>query len=111
VLSQLAAAAVSGRPPAGPEVRRGRVEISLRGKPGVMVTSPRCVEELGFTLHANTRAGAEDERGREALLQYVLRPPIANDNVQKGPDGLVRIVLKRPFSDGTTCSQCLLPPW
>jgi hypothetical protein len=67
-----------------------------------MVTSPRCVEELGFTLHANTRAGADDERGREALLQYVLRPPIANDNVQQGPDGLVRIVLKRPFSDGTT---------
>jgi hypothetical protein len=62
----------------------------------------RCVEELGFTLHANTCAGAEDERGREALLQYVLRPPIANEHVQEGPEGLVRILLKRPFSDGTT---------
>ncbi len=102
VLSQLAAAAVAGLPPAGPEVRRGRLPIMLRGKPGVTVTAPRCVEEQGFTLHANTCAGAEDERGREALLQYTLRPPIANEHVQEGPEGLVRIVLKRPFSDGTT---------
>jgi hypothetical protein len=120
VLSQLAAAAIAGLPPAGPEVRRGRLPIPLRGKPGVTVTAPRCVEEQGFTLHADTCAGGEDERGREALLQYtpsgrvmhpVLRPPIANDdpgksptgdNVQDRPDGLVRILLKRPFSDGTT---------
>ena len=32
----------------------------------------------GFTLHAATRAGGMDERGREALLKYVLRPPIAH---------------------------------
>lgn len=102
VLAQLAAAAIAGQPPAGPEVRRGRLPIALRGKPGVTVSAPRCVEEQGFTLHANTCAGAEDERGREALLHYVLRPPIANDNVQDGPEGLVRILLKRPFSDGTT---------
>ena len=67
-----------------------------------MIRGPRCVEELGFTLHANTCAGALDERGRQALLEYVLRPPIANENVQQGAEGLVRIVLKRPFSDGTT---------
>ena len=101
-LSQLAAAAIAGLPPAGPEVRRGRLPITLRGQPGVTVRAPRCVEEQGFTLHANTCAGAEDERGREALLQYVLRPPIANEHVQEGPEGLVRILLKRPFSDGTT---------
>jgi hypothetical protein len=45
VLSQLAAAAVVGLPPAGPEVRRRPIEIALRGKPGVMVTGPRCVED------------------------------------------------------------------
>ncbi len=53
VLSQLAAAAIAGQPPAGPEVRRGRLSIPLRGKPGVTVSAPRCVEEQGFTLHAN----------------------------------------------------------
>jgi hypothetical protein len=103
VLAQLAAAASTGRAPAGPELRRGRRDpIALRGRPGVRVTKDRCVEEMGFTLHANTCAGALDERGREALFEYVLRPPIATENVQQGPDGLVRIALKRPFSDGTT---------
>jgi hypothetical protein len=31
----------------------------------------------------------------------VLRPPIAQEPVTAGPDGLVRIALKRPFADGT----------
>ncbi len=55
----------------------------------------------GFTLHAATRVGPMDERGREALLKYVLRPPIAQERVTRAPEGLVRIALKKPFSDGT----------
>jgi hypothetical protein len=39
--------------------------------------------------------------GREALLRYVLRPPIAQERVTQGPEGLVRITLKKPFRDGT----------
>ena len=31
-------------------------------------------------------------RGREALLKYVLRPPIAQERITQGPEGLVRIV-------------------
>ena len=54
----------------------------------------------GFTLHAATRAGALDTRGREALLKYVLRPAIAQDRVTQRADRLIRIALKRPFSDG-----------
>ena len=50
---------------------------------------------------AATRGGAEDDAGREAPLRYVLRPPIAQERVISGPDGLVRIVLKKRFSDGT----------
>jgi hypothetical protein len=42
-----------------------------------------------------------DTVGREALCKYVLRPPIAQERVTRGPDGLVRITLKRPFADGT----------
>ncbi len=58
-----------------PELRRGRHDpIALKGRPGVRVTKDRCVEEMGFTLHANTCAGALDQRGREALLEYILRP-------------------------------------
>jgi len=42
-----------------------------------------------------------DERAREALLKYVLRPPIAQERVTRGPERLARIALKKPFSDGT----------
>jgi hypothetical protein len=52
-------------------------------------------------LHAATRAGALDAIGREALCKYVLRPAVAQERVTQGPDGLVRIALKKPFSDGT----------
>src|SRR5690606_9596636 len=72
-----------------------------RGCPNAYIEAKLSVRDHGFSLHAATRAGAEDEAGREALLKYVLRPPIASERVQCGPDGLVRIALKKPFSDGT----------
>jgi hypothetical protein len=67
-LAQLAAAAVSGLSPAGPEQRQ-RPPIALRGQLGVQVSAPLCVAELGFSLHAATRAHASDARGREALVR------------------------------------------
>jgi len=39
--------------------------------------------------------------GREALLRYVLRPPLAQERVELRPDGLVRITLKKAYADGT----------
>ena len=63
-------------PPAGPE-RRRRPAIPLRGRPGVVVTAPLTVTEMGFSLHAATHASAHDHRGREALVKYILRPPVA----------------------------------
>jgi hypothetical protein len=39
--------------------------------------------------------------GREALLRYVLRPPVAQERVEQRPDGLVRITLKKAYTDGT----------
>jgi len=55
---------------------------------------------MGFSLHAATTASAEDSRGREALVRYALRPPIAQERLHILPDNLVRIELNRPFSDG-----------
>jgi len=55
----------------------------------------------GFTLHAATRAGGLDAEGREALLRYVLRPPIAQERVEQQPNGLVRLTLKEAYADGT----------
>ena len=60
-----------------------------------------CASLDGFTLHAATRAGALDPAGREALLRYVLRPPVAQERVEQRPDGLVRITLKKAYTDGT----------
>ena len=39
--------------------------------------------------------------GREALLRYVLRPPLAQERLLQRPDGLVRITLKKAYTDGT----------
>jgi hypothetical protein len=104
----VAASAVTGTaPPAGPEIRRGNV---LPRPVGALVfDKPLCVAKDGFTLHAATRAGAADPKGKEALVQYVLRPPIAEKHVQRGPEGLVRVVLKRPYSDGIRYAGVLAP--
>ena len=69
---------------------------------------PLCASLDGFTLHAATRAGALDPAGREALLHYVLRPPVAQERVEQRPDGLVRITLKKAYSDGTIAVD---PEW
>ncbi len=61
-------------------------------------TLHQVVQENLETLYG---AGAADARGRETLLKYVLRPPIAQERITRGPDGLVRIALKKAFSDGT----------
>jgi hypothetical protein len=66
-LAQLAAAAVSGLAPSGPE-RRQRPAITLRGRAGIEICAPLSVAELGFSLHAATTAGADDSCGREALV-------------------------------------------
>jgi hypothetical protein len=39
--------------------------------------------------------------GREALLRYVLRPKVAQERLEPRPDGLVRITLKKAYTDGT----------
>ena len=124
--ANLAVSAVSGQtPPAGPQ---WQVRLAPLERRPLAYDKPLCASQDGFTLHAATRAGALDVSGREALLRYVLRPPIAQDKVepQTGsgagmnpspvpwglrrnsssapkppPDGLIRIVLKRPYADGT----------
>jgi len=96
---KLAASAVSGQaPPAGPQWLRGLAPL---GPSGLAYDKPLCASLDGFTLHAATRAGALDTAGREALLRYVLRPPIGQERLEARPDGLVRIALKRAYADGT----------
>jgi hypothetical protein len=96
---RLEASCVSGQePPAGPQWRRGLPEPAPRA---LAYDKRLCASLDGFTLHAATRTGALDEPGREALVRYVLRPPIAQERIELQPDGLVRLTLKRAFGDGT----------
>jgi len=100
---RLAASAVSGQtPPAGPQWLRGLAPLASRA---LAFDKPLSASLDGFTLHAATRAGALDTQGREALLRYILRPPIAQERVEPTKDGLVRIVLKRAYSDGTVAVE------
>src|SRR6185436_5545190 len=93
------ASAVSGRePPAGPQWLGG---LSPPLPSALAYDKPLCASLSGFTLHAATRAGAHHAAAREALLRYVLRPPIAQERVELQQDGLVRLSLKRAFADGT----------
>jgi putative transposase len=101
-LAALAASAASGRtPPAGPEWRRKRGPLPPLVAQELAFDKPLCASLDGFTLYAATRAGALDAFGRETLCKYVLRPAVAQERVTQGPNGLVRITLKKPFSDGT----------
>lgn len=84
-------------PPAGPQWQRGPSPLSPRA---LAYDKLLCASVDGFMLHAATRAGALDLAGREALLRYVLRPPLGQERLQLRPFGLVRIVLKRTFGDG-----------
>ncbi|MEZ4225948.1 MAG: transposase [Polyangiaceae bacterium] len=96
----LAAASVAGTLPAGPALRQ-KQPIRLRSTTAPEHPKALCASQDGFSLHAATTARAGDAAGREALCKYVLRPPIAQERVQLLGDHLVRLVLKRPFSDGT----------
>ncbi|WP_408022443.1 transposase [Sorangium sp. Soce836] len=95
----LCASAISGRePPAGPQWLRG---LSSYCPSALAYDKPLCAALDGFTLHAATCAGARHAAAREALLRYVLRPPIANERVEPQQDGLVRLSRRRAFADGT----------
>src|SRR5690606_9681433 len=99
-LAELAVASTLGRVPAGPTLRQ---KDPIRLRPGRDLEHPKglCAAAHGFSLHAATTARADDAVGREALCKYILRPPIARENIRLVADDLVRLQLKRPFSDGT----------
>ena len=68
---------------------------------------PLIVSKLGIDVETCPRCG-----GRMRLLALITDPPNVarflchlgepSEHLLPGPDGLVRITLKRPFSDGTT---------
>ena len=98
-MTPLAASAVAGTsPPAGPEWRRGTLPVTHQA----MKRGAHCASRWTASRCTRPRAtGAMDDAGREALLEYILRPSVAQERFTRGPDGLVPIALKKALADGT----------
>ncbi len=69
--------------------------------PWVSSTGPRQAHLEGFDLHANLRVPAEERARLEQRCRYLLRPPVAQDRLQRTSDGRVLLELKRAWADGT----------
>jgi hypothetical protein len=55
----------------------------------------------GFDLHANVAVPAGDRARLEHLARYVLHPPVAQDALERTPQGNVVLKIRRPWHDGT----------
>ena len=52
--------------------------------------------------------GARNRKGLEKLCRYIARPPLAKSRIVDDGGGEYRILLKTPWSDGTTSIQLSL---
>ena len=67
---------------------------------------PRCASVGGYNLHGGVQVSARNRKGLEALCRYIARPPLAKSRlVSDEEEGEYRILLKTPWSDGTTSIQ------
>jgi hypothetical protein len=75
-----------------------REEWSLDPMPEKML----CARSEGFSLHAGVRVAAADREGLERVCRYVLRPPFAEERIERLPDGRIAYGFRRPRPDGST---------
>jgi hypothetical protein len=101
-LGFLQAAACTYRIALGP--RAGQKVLSLQTVPSQAAspTEQRCVNEQGFSLHAEVRCAAHQRKKLEHLCRYITRPAIANERLKRNRAGDVVLQLKTPYQDGTT---------
>ncbi len=75
---------------------------------GSVETSPRsegAVDLGGFNLHASVAIAGDDDMGREKLMRYGARPPLALDRLRRLPDGRIAYRIKKLRGSFTT-SAC-----
>jgi transposase-like protein len=100
--AEIQGAAVIGRVATGPRAGRPMQRVGHnRYADQVTSTGPLHAHLDGFDLHAAVAAPAGDRVRLEHLCRYVLRPPIAQERLDRAPDGAVVLRLRRPWSDGT----------
>ena len=100
-LGSLQAAACTYRIALGPCA--GHKVLSLQTVPTREPPAPvRCVNEQGFSLHAEVCCAAHQRKKLEHLCRYITRPAIANERLTLNRAGQVVLTLKTPYRDGTT---------
>lgn len=62
---------------------------------------PQCIALAGFSLHAARRVGSEDRRNLSQLINYMARPPLAEDRLERTATGDILYKLKEAWNDGT----------
>ena len=96
--AQIQFAAVQGRSALRQGRRARRIQL-LGGRPFRL--PPRCASCDGYSVHAGVVIGTRNRKGLERLCRYIARPPLAKSRLEQRPDGSVRLLLKRPWSDGS----------
>ena len=97
-------ASVLGRVATGP--RAGQRVLRLGSEPtGPLVSTggPRHAHIEGFDLHANVAVRAGENERLEHLCRYVLRPPVAQEALDRPRINLLRRVFR---FDILACSDC-----
>ncbi|MBI3856235.1 MAG: transposase, partial [Planctomycetes bacterium] len=61
-----------------------------------------CARAEGFSLHGAVRMRGSDRAGLEKLCRYVLRPPFAEDRIERLGDGRIAYGFRRRRPDGST---------
>ena len=104
VIDEFQSASIQSRIATGPNIGRRvrklgqQTVLPFRGE----FKGPRCFAVEGFSLHANTFCQAVEAHKLKRLIEYVARPPFANERIALTQNGEVTLKLKKPFSDGTT---------
>jgi hypothetical protein len=66
------------------------------------------VEHQGFNLHASVAIAADDDVGREILMRYGARPPLALDRLRRLPGGRIAYHIKK-LRGGRAKSRVMTP--
>jgi hypothetical protein len=56
----------------------------------------------GFDIHVGRRIEADDRKGREQLVRYLARPPLAEEQIEPLDDERVRLTFRTPARSGQT---------
>ena len=79
-----------------------RLISSDRTEPGQGELADEPVAEVsGFSLYAKQVVDGHDRQKLERLCRYILRPPVAQDRLERRTDGSLQLALKTPWKDGT----------